>query len=252
MAESTEVGDDRMKLSRIARDGSHAAGLSFCHSEPGCLFAPICFAHIAGWTVFSVSAADIEKRCDAGHISVLLFVSSLNPVCVRFSSATDRSGCGGTLAARRYRVPLALNANEGSAWGACRGRHCTAIFCEDSSFRRFSTAGIARTRRTCRADQGRGEVEGNRVRRFCCTETQRPPAKVAYSAALFLGRFSRLVGAGFFVVPRLPSNFSIRVIFVSGAPGEIRTPDPLVRSQMLYPAELRARKTEGAANCNKG
>ena len=28
----------------------------------------------------------------------------------------------------------------------------------------------------------------------------------------------------------------------SGAPGEIRTPDPLVRSQMLYPAELRARK----------
>jgi hypothetical protein len=27
-----------------------------------------------------------------------------------------------------------------------------------------------------------------------------------------------------------------------GAPGEIRTPDPLVRSQMLYPAELRARE----------
>jgi len=29
----------------------------------------------------------------------------------------------------------------------------------------------------------------------------------------------------------------------NGAPGEIRTPDPLVRSQMLYPAELRAQKT---------
>ena len=29
-----------------------------------------------------------------------------------------------------------------------------------------------------------------------------------------------------------------------GAPGEIRTPDPLVRSQVLYPTELRAR--EGA------
>jgi hypothetical protein len=28
-----------------------------------------------------------------------------------------------------------------------------------------------------------------------------------------------------------------------GAPGEIRTPDPLVRSQMLYPAELRAQKS---------
>ena len=26
-----------------------------------------------------------------------------------------------------------------------------------------------------------------------------------------------------------------------GAPGAIRTPDPLVRSQVLYPAELRAR-----------
>ena len=27
----------------------------------------------------------------------------------------------------------------------------------------------------------------------------------------------------------------------NGAPGEIRTPDHLVRSQVLYPAELRAR-----------
>jgi hypothetical protein len=27
---------------------------------------------------------------------------------------------------------------------------------------------------------------------------------------------------------------------MDGAPGEIRTPDPLVRSQVLYPAELRA------------
>ena len=27
-----------------------------------------------------------------------------------------------------------------------------------------------------------------------------------------------------------------------GAPEEIRTPDPLVRSQVLYPAELRARE----------
>jgi hypothetical protein len=28
---------------------------------------------------------------------------------------------------------------------------------------------------------------------------------------------------------------------VAGAPGEIRTPDRLVRSQVLYPAELQAR-----------
>jgi hypothetical protein len=27
---------------------------------------------------------------------------------------------------------------------------------------------------------------------------------------------------------------------IYGAPEEIRTPDPLVRSQVLYPAELRA------------
>ena len=31
----------------------------------------------------------------------------------------------------------------------------------------------------------------------------------------------------------------------SGAPGEIRTPDPLVRSQMLYPIELRAQLLTG-------
>jgi hypothetical protein len=29
-----------------------------------------------------------------------------------------------------------------------------------------------------------------------------------------------------------------------GAPGEIRTPDPLVRSQVLYPTELRAHREE--------
>ena len=31
--------------------------------------------------------------------------------------------------------------------------------------------------------------------------------------------------------------------FLYGAPGTIRTCDPLVRSQVLYPAELRVRKT---------
>src|SRR5947207_5280536 len=31
---------------------------------------------------------------------------------------------------------------------------------------------------------------------------------------------------------------------VIGAPGEIRTPDPLVRSQVLYPTELRARRED--------
>src|SRR5580658_8446589 len=31
---------------------------------------------------------------------------------------------------------------------------------------------------------------------------------------------------------------------ICGAPGEIRTPDPLVRSQVLYPTELRARRVK--------
>ena len=30
------------------------------------------------------------------------------------------------------------------------------------------------------------------------------------------------------------------IIYLYWTPGEIRTPDPLVRSQVLYPAELRA------------
>ena len=35
-------------------------------------------------------------------------------------------------------------------------------------------------------------------------------------------------------------------LFLNGAPGAIRTPDPLVRSQVLYPTELRARCQSGA------
>jgi hypothetical protein len=33
----------------------------------------------------------------------------------------------------------------------------------------------------------------------------------------------------------------------SGAPGEIRTPDPQIRSLVLYPAELRARRAVAIA-----
>jgi hypothetical protein len=35
----------------------------------------------------------------------------------------------------------------------------------------------------------------------------------------------------------------LQVVEKSGAPGESRTPDLLVRSQTLYPAELRARRS---------
>ena len=36
-------------------------------------------------------------------------------------------------------------------------------------------------------------------------------------------------------------KYPFKGAFNIGAPGEIRTPDHLVRSQVLYPAELRAR-----------
>ena len=34
----------------------------------------------------------------------------------------------------------------------------------------------------------------------------------------------------------------LKIPVICGAPGRIRTCDPLIRSQILYPAELRARK----------
>ena len=47
--------------------------------------------------------------------------------------------------------------------------------------------------------------------------------------------------------PRLTTDIDPRGLSVPevGAPGEIRTPDHLVRSQVLYPAELRARTRGG-------
>jgi integrase len=41
---------------------------------------------------------------------------------------------------------------------------------------------------------------------------------------------------------------SAQVIEFESAPGEIRTPDPQVRSLMLYPTELRARRADSTAN----
>ena len=43
----------------------------------------------------------------------------------------------------------------------------------------------------------------------------------------------------------LGANFNrmrVRSFILNGAPEEIRTPDPQIRSLVLYPAELRARK----------
>ena len=44
------------------------------------------------------------------------------------------------------------------------------------------------------------------------------------------------------------SAFLLKALFLCGAPGAIRTPDPLIRSQILYPAELRARFNESLYN----
>ena len=51
------------------------------------------------------------------------------------------------------------------------------------------------------------------------------------------------------------------IVEMNGTPGKIRTCDPLIRSQILYPAELRVHITKkaksaivrsGAANCKSG
>ena len=44
---------------------------------------------------------------------------------------------------------------------------------------------------------------------------------------------SQIAGGGFVI------NFNM----ITGAPEEIRTPDPQIRSLVLYPAELRARRS---------
>jgi hypothetical protein len=48
-------------------------------------------------------------------------------------------------------------------------------------------------------------------------------------------------------VAKTAERMTAQVIEINGAPGEIRTPDLLVRSQALYPTELRARACECAA-----
>ena len=41
------------------------------------------------------------------------------------------------------------------------------------------------------------------------------------------------------------TQFWANLLILNGAPGRIRTSDPLVRSQILYPTELRARVIGG-------
>src|SRR5262249_1994496 len=45
-----------------------------------------------------------------------------------------------------------------------------------------------------------------------------------------------------------PQNATAQTMLTSGAPEEIRTPDPQIRSLVLYPAELRARLAHRAGS----
>jgi hypothetical protein len=51
---------------------------------------------------------------------------------------------------------------------------------------------------------------------------------------------------------RLCSTAELFPLFKNGAPGRIRTSDRLVRSQVLYPAELRVRTEFSAVSRKRG
>ena len=53
---------------------------------------------------------------------------------------------------------------------------------------------------------------------------------------------------GFISRPIRPHPIRLKSALNAGALGEIRTPDPQIRSLMLYPAELRARDRPGLAD----
>jgi hypothetical protein len=61
-----------------------------------------------------------------------------------------------------------------------------------------------------------------------------------YYAQINLSHFIHLGGKLNFAWWKIFFSQGIVFQYVFGAPGEIRTPDPLVRSQVLYPTELRA------------
>jgi hypothetical protein len=60
-------------------------------------------------------------------------------------------------------------------------------------------------------------------------------------------KITRLLGGvpmGIYMGLKKPKRLTVvklQAFVLFGTPEEIRTPDPLVRSQVLYPAELRAR-----------
>ena len=71
----------------------------------------------------------------------------------------------------------------------------------------------------------------------CCFGVMVRPERFELPTAWFVARYSIQLSYG-------RQLHKLVVLTVYGAPGEIRTPDRLVRSQVLYPTELRARGTQ--------
>ncbi len=64
--------------------------------------------------------------------------------------------------------------------------------------------------------------------------------RIENNQAVMKGNYEALAQTVSVLNPKTSAS-SVPFLVRNGAPGEIRTPDPLVRSQVLYPAELRAR-----------
>ncbi len=74
------------------------------------------------------------------------------------------------------------------------------------------------------------------------------------SCSIQLSYGRTLLGCNCFSIPDWPVEINLATGLggVCGAPGRIRTSDPLVRSQMLYPTELRARGGLSTDDCTAG
>ncbi len=91
--------------------------------------------------------------------------------------------------------------------------------------------------RWCRAQPCRKTHIKKQQAEACCFGVMVRPERFELPTAWFVARYSIQLSYG-------RQLHKLVVLTVYGAPGEIRTPDRLVRSQVLYPTELRARGTQ--------
>ncbi len=89
----------------------------------------------------------------------------------------------------------------------------------------------------CRAQPCRKTRIKKQQTEACCFGVMVRPERFELPTAWFVARYSIQLSYG-------RQLHKLVVPTVYGAPGEIRTPDRLVRSQVLYPTELRARGTQ--------